>query len=113
MYDTPSSNFEASEKGFRRDVYVQIDDVFYNVCPYILDNLIWEYTESKKEDGYYTPFPNLIFVEDMSKKTIIKTIEHVYEKWGFWNEKTTKIETFFDALKPITNIDFQKLTKIN
>ena len=100
LYDSELAEYEASNKGYRTDVFVEIDSSLYNVRIYTLLRLQQGFESEIESYGFYTVEPNLILVKDSNKKEIIETIKRLYE------------QKYFDELKPIENVEVGQLIKV-
>ncbi|WP_059051195.1 hypothetical protein [Paenibacillus senegalimassiliensis] len=95
--NTDLAEFEASNKGYRNDIYVKISNKVYNLRAYDLVRLQQDFKSELEEYGYYSIEPNLVLVKEVSRECIYLTIEKLYE------------QKFFEDLKPIDDyrvIDF-------
>ena len=83
--DTDIAEYEAINKGYRKDVTVLIDDRRFKL--YITDivRLHQDVDLEIEENGYYQNEPNIIIVKEVSKAEIEKTIDALY-KGGFFDE---------------------------
>ena len=100
LYDSELAEYEASNKGYRTDVFVEVDSSLYNVRIYTLLRLQQDFESEIESYGFYTAEPNLILVKDSNKKEIIETITKLYE------------QKYFDELKPIENVEVDQLIKV-
>ena len=90
MYEdnTEIAEYEAINKGYRKDVTVIIDDRKYKL--YITDmvRLHQDFDSEIENYGFYQNEPNTIIVKEVSKDEIEKTIENLiregfFDKLGF------------------------------
>ncbi len=78
--DSELAEYEAISKGYRTDVYVKIEDVFYNVYVYNMRRLQQDFESESENYGYYSVDPNLILVKDANRNEIVFTIEKLYKQ---------------------------------
>ena len=83
--DTDLAEYEAINKGYRKDVTVLIDDRRFKL--YITDivRLHQDVDLEIEENGYYQNESNIIIVKEVSKAEIEKTIDALY-RGGFFDE---------------------------
>ena len=98
--DTPLAEYEAVNKGYRADIFVEINEKIYNVRTYSIIRLQQDYERLRELTGFYYTDPNLIIVENTSKEEIIYTINRHYEG------------KYFDGIKPIDDFISEKLVQI-
>ena len=81
--NTEIAEYEAINKGYRKDVIVVIDDRRYKL--YITDiiRLHQDFDLEIEECGFYQNEPNTIIVKEVSKDEIEKTIDELYNE-GFF-----------------------------
>ena len=99
--DSELAEFEAKNKGYRVDVYVKVDNIFFHVRVYDVFTLKQDFERELDSYGYYAIEPNLILVKDVNKAEIIETIKRLYE------------QKYFEGIKPVERIDITDLTKVN
>ncbi|TCZ79375.1 hypothetical protein E0485_05805 [Paenibacillus albiflavus] len=75
--DSEHSNWEAESKGYRNDVFVKFQDEVFRLHVYDHVRLIQDFEEEIKQYGYYQIEPNLILVQTVNEKEIIKTINNL------------------------------------
>jgi hypothetical protein len=98
--DSKLSEFEAKNKGYRTDVYVKIENAFYNVRVYDIFTLQQDFEREQNSFGYYSIEPNLVLVKDANKTEIIETIKKLYE------------QKYFEYIKPVEHIEISKLVRV-
>lgn len=98
--DSELAEYEAISKGYRTDVYVKIEDVFYNVHVYNMRRLQQDFESESENYGYYTVDPNLILVKDANRNEIVFTIEKLYK------------QEYFEEIKPVEKVDLSSLKRI-
>lgn len=94
------SEFEAIQKGYRLDVYVKIEQSYYNVRVYDLIRLKQDFDDEVENDGYYLIEPNLILVKEVNRKEIKFTVGNLYKQGYFAN------------LKPLEYLDISELQTV-
>ncbi|MBI3511837.1 MAG: hypothetical protein HY064_14340 [Bacteroidetes bacterium] len=100
--DDERSEYESLNKGFRNDVYIKVDNKYYNVSVYNIVRLQQDFEEESNSSGYYSMEANLILVNEVTKPEIVFTIQKLVD------------EKYFHKLKPIdsSNIIVLDLKKI-
>lgn len=101
QYDTELSEFEAVQKGYRVDVFVKVNNQYFNLRVFDIIRLQQEYESEIESGGYYAVEPNLVLVKEVNKKEIIFTIKNLYK------------QKYFEELKPIDNIKTEELLEIH
>ncbi|MCR5254943.1 MAG: hypothetical protein K6D96_03355 [Acetatifactor sp.] len=88
--NTELADFEAINKGYRKDVIVVIDDKRYKL--YITDiiRLHQDFDSEIEETGIYQNEPNTIIVREVGKDEIEKTIDGLIKDGFFDNLGYTK-----------------------
>lgn len=87
--DSERSVWEAQSKGYRNDVYVEIQNELFHVHIYDNIRLIQDFEDEMKQYGYYQIEPNLILVQTVIEEEIIKTLDNLVK------------QDYFARLKPI------------
>jgi|JI10StandDraft_1071094.scaffolds.fasta_scaffold2076760_2 hypothetical protein len=82
---------EALHRGYRNDVYVQIDGNFYKMTCYDTVRIIQDFDTEYKEYGYYATEPNLILLKEVTTNTIVETIlklvkQDFFKELGSYNK---------------------------
>jgi len=90
------AEFEAFNKGFRRDVFIQIDFKIFNPVFYDIIRIVEDFEQEYATYGYYDIEPNLILLKDVTTKSIIETSLKLIQ------------QKFFDGLGFYTGNDFDK-----
>jgi hypothetical protein len=83
---TEFAELEAVQKGYRTNVIVEIDNIFYKINIISLHRLTQEFIEIKKQGKFYNMEPNLLLVEDCSKQEIIETVLYQVKHSCFFEE---------------------------
>jgi len=99
-YDSDLSEYEASSKGYRTDVFVKIGNNIYNLRIYSMIRLQQDFESEIVSYGFYMPEPNLVLVNDVNKDEIIKIVQKLYE------------QKYFEEIKSINNIETSQLVNI-
>lgn len=76
--DNELADIEAECKEYRRDVVVEIDNRRYKVFIISLSRLQQDFKSEFEYSGYYESEPNMILVQNTTKKEIIATINKMY-----------------------------------
>lgn len=100
-------------KGTRFDVYVKIDELYYNMefdCMGTVQSAVKSFHE---KGWFYTTVNNQILVEDVSIRTIIKTVERLYEHGYFLDSKPVNVASkkLFLAVPSDFSHDYKKNQK--
>lgn len=98
--DSELAEFESISKGYRQDVYVKINSNWYNINVYDIVRLQQDFESEIEESRYYSIESNLVLVSEVSRDNIIFTIQKLVK------------QKYFEELKPICNIDSNKLKRI-
>ena len=98
--DSELAEYEATSRGYRIDVFVKIDNNFYNVRVYTMIRLRQNFDSDMKTYGLCLSEPNMILVNDSNRNEIIETIKKIYK------------QKYFDEIKPVENIEIDKLVKV-
>lgn len=98
--DSDLAEFEATQKGYRVDVYVKVENSYYNVRVYDLIRLKQDFDDEVESEGYYLIEPNLILVKEVNRKEIKFTVYKLYK------------QRYFDNLKPLEYIDISDLKRV-
>ena len=83
--DSELSDFEALNKGYRKDVILLIGQK--KIRLYIIDfvRLCQDYEEEMQNEGFYTDEPNTIIVPEVNKTVIEQKISRLYQS-GFFSK---------------------------
>ncbi len=98
--DSDISEYEAINKGYRKDVFVTIEKNIYNLNVYSMNRLQEDFKSEMRNYGYFDVEPNLIILEEVNKEEIIQTIFKLFE------------QRYFDNIKPIIGIDHHDLIRV-
>ncbi|AIQ29239.1 MULTISPECIES: hypothetical protein [unclassified Paenibacillus] len=80
LEDTELAEFEASNKGYRNDVYVMILNDLFNIKVYDIVRLKQDFELESESYGYYSVEPNLIIVKEVTKEAIEFVVKKLYEQ---------------------------------
>lgn len=83
--NTEIAEFEAINKGYRKDVIVIIDDKKYKLYITDMDRLHQDFDSEIEDYGIYQNEPNTIIVKEVSKDEIEKTINSLINE-GFFDK---------------------------
>lgn len=99
------SEVECPLKGLRSDIYVKIDNNFYNLNAYDPVTFKQNFDRFVGMQGHYYHEANTIFVPEVTREHIINTILHLTKP---------EAKNFFSDLKPLDPEEVKKLnlTKI-
>lgn len=87
--DTELAEYEAVNKGYRNDVFVKIQEDYYNLKVYDIVRLKQDFDSEVEAYGYYSAEPNLVLVTEVSTDNVMKIIAQLYE------------DGYFHHLKPV------------
>ena len=82
---------ESFQKNYRNDVYVKIDNKFYNVSIITINRLKDEVKETFKNESVYCTPNNLVIVKEVTNDCIIGSIKSLYAKNYFVGCKECEI----------------------
>ena len=82
---------ESFQKNYRNDVYVKIDNKFYNVSIITINRLKDEVKETFKNESVYCTPNNLVIVKEVTNDCIIENIKSLYAKNYFVGCKECEI----------------------
>ena len=82
---------ESFQKNYRNDVYVKIDNMFYNVSIITINRLKDEVKETFKNESVYCTPNNLVIVKEVTNDCIIESIKSLYAKNYFIGCKECEI----------------------
>lgn len=98
--DSKLAESEAIQKGYRLDVYVKVEEDYFNVRVYDLIRLNQDFDDEVQSDGYYLIEPNLLLVKEVNRKEIKFTIGELYK------------QKYFNNLKPLEYVNISELEKV-
>lgn len=87
--NTELAEYEAVNKGYRNDVFVKINEDYYNLRVYDIVRLKQDFESEVEEYGYYSIEPNLVLVTEVTTDNVFKIISQLYE------------DGYFKHLKPV------------
>jgi hypothetical protein len=99
--DSELAEYEATNKGYRTDVYVKIGRNIFNLNIYAMIRLQQDFESELESYGFYASEPNLVLVKDANKPEIIETIKKLYD------------QKYFESVKPVEHIETSKLVKVD
>lgn len=110
--DTELADYEALNKGYRKDVIVVIGEKKYKLYVTSMVRLQQDFELEQENYGYYMPEPNTVFVKDVTKTEIEAVIAKLYQEkyfgrldeFGFWYERLSveemkRFEELLEAAK--------------
>lgn len=77
--DTELAEYEAFNKGYRKDVIVRIEEKLYKVYIISIIRLQQDFELEQSENGYYLSEPNTLIVKEVTKKEIENIVTEMYE----------------------------------
>ncbi|WP_330441748.1 hypothetical protein [Flavobacterium sp. C4GT6] len=83
--NTEYAEFDAVNRGYRGDIYVRINEYYYNLNVYDIVRLQQDFELELEEYGVYTPDPNLVLVKEVNNTNIKEIVNHLI-KSGYFNE---------------------------
>lgn len=87
------SHYEAEAKGYRGDIFVLIDQDYFNLYFYDPIRIVQDFESEYSHYGFFSIEPNLILVKNVNAEAIINTITMLI-----------KATTFFEKIKPIETL---------
>lgn len=82
------------EKGWRGDILVKIDNLFFHPMVITLERLTKEFNDAINANRIYEIEPNLILVKETNRETIIDTLLSLIIDGYFSNVKPVNLEKF-------------------
>ena len=76
--DTELAEFEALNKGYRKDVIIKLGGKKYKVYITSMIRLQQDFEKEYQDVGYYYPEPNMVIVKDVTKEEISGVIKKLY-----------------------------------
>lgn len=99
LEDTELAEFEASNKGYRNDIYVKILNDLFNIKVYDIVRLKQDFELESESYGYYSVEPNLIIVKEVTKEAIEFVVKKLYEQKYFESIKTVDDDKLVEYLQ--------------
>ncbi len=81
--DSKAAEMDHFNRCYRSDVFVQIDELLFNVVFFDPDRLVEEFHLQYERQGFYDIDPNLVLLKDITTEAIIKTTLALVEKKYF------------------------------
>ena len=81
------SRYEALNKGYRNDVYIECNNNFYKVNVYDFVRLQQDAISEIEEYGYYSIDTNIVIVKEVSEDCIKLTVSKLFKE-GYFMEIT-------------------------
>ncbi|MFC5404420.1 hypothetical protein [Cohnella soli] len=94
--DTELAEYEAINKGYRNDVFVKIQEDYFNLRVYDIVRLKQDFESEVEEYGYYSAEPNLVLVTEVTKDNVLKIISQLYED-GYFNHLKSVDKKMFNV----------------
>lgn len=82
-YNTLRKDFEATSRGYRSDIFLIQNGQWYQINAYTILRLQQDFDAEMEYSGFYTPEPNLIFVEETSIENILFTLKKLQKEGVF------------------------------
>lgn len=79
----PDVESVSQEAGLRHDVYVKIEDDYFNLTVCTPDGLKRDFDEGMEMDGAYVPGANMVFVEDLTNAKIHRLVSILVQQYYF------------------------------
>lgn len=98
--DSELVEYESSSRGYRTDVYVEINNNIFNVRVYAMIRLQQDFESEIESYGFFAIEPNIILVKDANKEEIVSTIIKLNE------------QKYFEEIKSLENVDISKFKKV-
>ena len=95
--DSELMEFNSINKGYRGDIYVKLNDSYYNLNFYDIVRLKQDFEKEIEDYGIFSPDPNIVIVKDVNKNEIKESIENLKRK------------KYFDEIKPLSDKDIRDL----
>lgn len=87
--NSEQAEYESLNRGYRNDIYVEINNNFYNIVVYDIIRLQQDFESEMETYSFFAIDPNVIIVKDVLKENIIFTIKKLL------NYK------YFEKIKPV------------
>lgn len=94
------ADFEAINRGYRKDIYVKVSDRYYHLNIYDIVRLQQDFESELEDYGAFSPDPNLVIVKEVNHMEIKKLANHLYK------------QKYFEEIKPVENSKIQQLELI-
>lgn len=98
--DSEYHDFNSISRGCRFDIYIEYEKNYYQLNFFDTTRLVQDFEAEFNEYGYYNNMPNLIIVNEVSKKIILETIDNLIRS------------NYFEQIKPIDIIQIKDLELI-
>ncbi|GAV11881.1 hypothetical protein PBN151_1810 [Paenibacillus sp. NAIST15-1] len=98
--DSERGIWEAESKGYRSDVYIELQDDVFHINVYDQIRLIQDFEEEIKQYGYYQIEPNIVLVQTVNEKEILNTINNLIRT------------DYFQNIKPVEKEEIKKMNLI-
>ena len=96
--DSERSEYEATSKGYRSDVYAKVRNKIYKLNIFTLLRLGQEFEYAMEKEGNYYLDPNIVLVRETNKNEIINTINNLFEQNYFEKIKETEYKEISDVI---------------
>lgn len=98
IYNDDLSNIEALRRGFRGDIFAQVNSLFYQLAVYDITRLRQDFESEVTNNDFFDIEPNIILVKQVERKDILNTINKLF------------LSSYFDRIKPSKDIDVAELS---
>lgn len=93
---------ESKSKGYRTDIYVNIDNKYFHLNIYDIVRLQQDFESELEDYGYFSIEENIVIVEDVVKDKIISTLKKLNGDFFFTKLKEINLDSeFVTSLKPL------------
>ncbi|NOU15926.1 MAG: hypothetical protein HOO91_00005 [Bacteroidales bacterium] len=96
--DSELMEFNSINRGFRSDIYVEINDNVFQLIVYDIVRLCQDFESELNDQGFFAVDPNLIIVKEVAVDIIKQTIDKLHK------------QKYFDKIKPLSRDEIEKLT---
>lgn len=90
------------DKGWRGDVVVKIDNLYYKLEICHITRFQQDLTHAIEHDGYFLLTHNTVIVEDLSKESIISKLNNLYETKRYfefsYSQTKEELNKFLDSI---------------
>jgi hypothetical protein len=97
LYDSDRDNLEALNKGYRSDIYVEIQSHYYHLNIYDIARLKQDFEMEVGMYGFYSIDPNVVIVQEVEWTCIRQTISKL------------KLQLYFERILPVSEKELLSL----
>ena len=88
------------DKGYRGDIYVKVNDEYFNLNVYDPVRLKQDFEHEYEEYGFFFSDPNLVIVPEVNRQEIVEIAKHLFKS------------KYFERIKPTSADEIKKLDLI-